>query len=131
MALLAQIKELKKGNLAGIGTDSGPSEVSWRFVNKEKKKTLTRNDRKYNWCTKDCHDKPMWCGRLNFRSKEEFKTFKAAEQDTKKDADGLSADFKVALVAVCSDEDYKSLEAQFLSKKQKAGKTQINHHLVK
>ena len=59
----------------------------------------------------------MWCGRPNCRSKEEFKKFKAAERDSKKDAGGLSADFKVALAAVCSDEDYKSLEAQFLSKK--------------
>ena len=117
MALSAQIEELKRGNLAGTGADSGSSEVSWRFVNKDKKKTLTRNNRKYNWCTKDCHNKPMWCGRPNCRSKEEFKNFKAAERDTRKDADGLSADFKVALAAVCSDEDYKSLEAQFLSKK--------------
>ena len=58
----------------------------------------------------------MWCGRPNCRSKEEFKAYKAAERDNKKNTDALSNDFKVALAAVCSDEDYKSLEAQFLSK---------------
>ena len=131
LALSAQIEELKKGNSARTGTDSGSSEVSWRFVNKDNKKTLTRNDKKYNWCTKDCHSKPMWCGCPNYITKDEFKNFMVAKRDSKSDVDGLSADLKVILAAVCSDEDYKSLEAQFLIKKQEAWKTRIYHHLIK
>ena len=48
LALSAQIDDLKKGNLAETEENSGSSEVSWHFVNKENKKILTRNDRKYN-----------------------------------------------------------------------------------
>ena len=59
----------------------------------------------------------MWCARPNYRSREEFKKFKEVERETKNNSTDLSADFKVALVAVTSDEDYKSLEAQYLLKK--------------
>ena len=55
----------------------------------------------------------MWCARPNYRSREEFKKFKEVERETKNNSTDLSADFKVALVVVTSDEDYKSLEAQY------------------
>ena len=63
----------------------------------------------------------MWCARPNYRSREEFKKFKEVERETKNNSTDLSADFKVALVAVTSDEDYKSLEAQYLLKKIEGG----------
>ena len=57
----------------------------------------------------------MWCGRPNCLSKEEFTTTKKAErQGTDSRASSLSNDFKIALAAVTSDEDYKALEAQFI-----------------
>ena len=117
LALTAQIEALTKANTAGTSTNSGSTVTNWRYDNKDNKKTLMRNDRKYDWCTKDCHPKPMWCGRPNCRSKDEFKKFMAAKRNNKKEEDGLSSDFKVALAAVCSEEDYKYLESQFLSKK--------------
>lgn len=49
----------------------------------------------------------------------------------KKNSTELLVDFKVALAAVISDEDYKSLEVQFLYKKKKAGRSRIHHHLLK
>ena len=126
LTLSAQTEALTKENIynnaTGTWTDYGPNEVSWRFTNKEGKKTMTRNNRKYNWGTKDCHNKPMWYGCPNYRSKEKFKKFKEVERATKKDTDGLSADFKVALAVVCSDEDYKYLKAQFLSKNRTRGR---------
>lgn len=68
--------------------------------------TLIRNNQKYNWCTKDCHNKLIWCGRPNCRLKEEFKRFKEAERETKKDVDRLLVDFKVALAVICLDKEY-------------------------
>ena len=67
----------------------------------------------------------MWCNCPECRSRKEFKKIKEAEKATKKDANGLLADFKVALVVVCSDENYKSLEAQFLSKNRKGEDSNI------
>lgn len=67
---------------------------------------MTRNDRNYNWY------------RLpNCRSKEEYTYFKEAKQETKNTLDDLLADFKIALAAVTSGADNKSLEAQFSFKK--------------
>ena len=60
----------------------------------------------------------MWCGRPNFLSREKFTAKKKTEREGKtSEGSELSNDFKIALAAVTSDEDYKSLEEQFLRKK--------------
>ena len=70
----------------------------------------------------------MWCARLNCLSREAFANKKKGENEgTSSKVGGLSNDFKIALAAVTSDEDYKALEAQFLSKKYKVWKMEIYH----
>ena len=60
----------------------------------------------------------MWCGYPNCLPREEFAAKKEMEREGKTSVgSGLSNDFKIALAAVTSDEDYKALEAQFLRKK--------------
>ena len=50
--------------------------------------------------------------------KRQFTVKKKAEREGKtSEGSELSNDFKIALAAVTSDEDYKSLEEQFLRKK--------------
>ena len=118
MALTAKIEALEKrsGGRRSTGTHTNPSTngVSWRFKNLDNTSEMTKNNRKYKWCSKDYHKKPIWYDRPSCLSKEEFKVKKPAERDGKADNTGLLIDFKVALAAVTSDEDYKALEAQFL-----------------
>ena len=76
------------------------------------------NDRKYKFCKNNCHKQPMWCARPNCLTREAFAEKKNSEREDKSsEVGGLSKDFRVDLAAVISDEDYKTLEAQFLSKK--------------
>ena len=80
------------------------------------------------WRHNDCHPQPMWCGRKNCLNKAEFAK-KMQESQTKggkaeytgegKSEGGKlskpSNEFKIALAAMCSEEDYKTLEQQFFS----------------
>ena len=57
----------------------------------------------------------MWYAHPNCLSREAFANKKKVEKEGKSsEVGGLSKDFKIALAAVASDEDYKALEAQFL-----------------
>ena len=76
------------------------------------------------WCEKDCHEKPMWCGRKTCRGKAEFadmmrkrKAEKQSEESpaAKKD---FAEDFKIALAAMTSAEDYQTLTEQFMGSKE-------------
>ena len=117
LSLTAQVEARTKGNGGGARTE-GSEEVSRRYLNPKNKADSTRGDRKYKWCTKNCHKKPVWCGRPNCLSREDFTAKKKAERKEKSpEGSGLSNDFKIALAAVTSDEGYKALEAQLLGKK--------------
>ena len=80
------------------------------------------------WCSNDCHPQPMWCGRKNCLNKAEFakKISDAQKEGTNNEKFGerksqnntsgkTSNEFKIALAAMCSEEDYKLLENQFFS----------------
>ena len=119
LALTAQVEALKDGKDSGTYSGTRNNEqTSWRYKNPDNKHKMTRNDRKYKFCKNDCHKQSMWCARPNCLSREVFANKKKAEKEgTSSEVGGLSNDFKIALAAVTSDEDYKALEAQFLSKK--------------
>ena len=78
------------------------------------------NGRDMKWCSNDCHPKPMWCGRMNCLNKADF----AKKMEEKKAGDGennsstsngsMPKDFKIALAAMTSPEDFKFLESKFL-----------------
>ena len=79
-----------------------------------------------NWCDKDCHQQPMWYGRKNSLSKAEYaaamikkrngKGRSEATQETGKKC--ISKDFRIALAALTTPEDFASLEKQFFSGKE-------------
>ena len=77
------------------------------------------------WCTNDCHDKPMWCGRKNYLNKTDFASMmKSKKEDkegsgnktdgaTQRDKD-FSKDFKIALAAMTSEDGFETLREQFM-----------------
>ena len=77
------------------------------------------------WCTNDCHPRPMLCGRKNCLNKADFAVKMKTAKKTKGSSDlsnnntsakkekGYSNDFKIALAAMCSSDDYRTLEQQF------------------
>ena len=77
------------------------------------------------WCTNDCHDKPMWCGRKNCLNKTDFATMMKSKKEDKEGSgnktDGatqgdkdFSKDFKIALAAMTSEDDFETLREQFM-----------------
>ena len=112
----------KGGNNGGSEGGSGRfqgAKGSWKFRNPDNLKTMERNDRTWKWCENDCHAKPMWCPRPNCMSREAYKEHMQSEKETAgKNATGkfnATKDFKVALLALISNEEYKALEGQFLN----------------
>eukprot|EP00957_Ditylum_brightwellii_P010736 813487-Ditylum_brightwellii.AAC.1 len=93
---------------------------NWRFNNPDRKKEMSKNNTNFKWCTNDCHAKSMWCtcnpcyNRANLkekmRKKKEEKESKGSEKKYQP-----SKDFKIALSAMLSDEDFKMLDSQFLN----------------
>ena len=76
-----------------------------------------------SWCTKDCHAKPMWCGRTKCLSKAEFAEFlkKKSEKATKREFTStpkVTDEFKIALAALTTPEDYAMLDSQFFQVKE-------------
>eukprot|EP00957_Ditylum_brightwellii_P192338 14642137-Ditylum_brightwellii.AAC.1 len=79
---------------------------------------MEQNSRTWKWCKNDCHSKSLWCPRTNCLNRKEYK-----EQIQSEGADGKSTggklnaikDFKVALAALVSDNEYKTLAEQFLN----------------
>ena len=73
------------------------------------------------WCTNDCHPKPMWCGRKNCMSRAEYaakyggKNRENKNREQEKEKPQLSKDFKIALAAMTTKEDFESLQGQFFS----------------
>ena len=74
------------------------------------------------WCTNNCHEKAMWCGRKNCLNREDFaanakrKRGDSDETGGRGDTNNVTKDFKIALAAINSPIDYKMLEEQFLAK---------------
>ena len=77
------------------------------------------------WCKKDCHDKPMWCGRKNCLGRAEFAEAMKKRKETKQGGtssenkrNDFADDFKIALAAMTSAEDYHTLTEQFMGSKE-------------
>ena len=128
------IKSLKgnseNGNNPGNrpGKDEKRSFLPWRFLNPEGLKTKDVKGTIMTWCTNDCHPQPMWCGRKNCLNRADFakkmqesqnKGGKFENNSVKENENGKnnnhSSEFKIALAAMCSEEDYQLLEKQFFS----------------
>ena len=93
-------------------TPSNPVSTCEKFNRADRQTELVRDSRTFKWCTKDCHKKPQWCARPVCRSKADHKKW----VEEKKGNPTISNDFKVALSAIVTDEDYKALESQFFGK---------------
>ena len=96
---------------------------NWRYENPDGAKTKVVEGITMIWCTNDCHQKPMWCGRRNYLPKAEFaqQMQKKHEKISKKECVGsekapgfrVNEEFKVALAALATTEDYAILDKQF------------------
>ena len=72
------------------------------------------------WCANNCHPKPMWCGRKNCLNREDYaaknggtKGGEEAEKGKSTGNVGVSSDFKIALAAMTSSQDFETLKSQF------------------
>ena len=76
------------------------------------------------WCTKDCHDKPMWCGRKNCPGRAEFAEAMKRRKEEKRSKTtygpkkNFADDFKTALAAMTSAEDFWMLQEKFMGSKE-------------
>ena len=129
------ISSFKKNNGSGStfggkgGSDGKESYLPWSFENPKELKTTEVKGTIMRWCTNDYHPQPMWYGRKTCLNKAEF-TRKMEESQKKgwkfepsqEGKTGKSTDykptseFKIALAAMCSEDDYELLEKQFFSK---------------
>ena len=135
LALATELIKSLKGN-SEIGSNPGNrpgkdekrSFLPWRFLNPEGLKTKDVKGTIMTWCTNDCHPQPMWCGRKNCLNRADFakkmqesqnKGGKFENNSVKENENGKnnnhSSEFKIALAAMCSEEDYQLLEKQFFS----------------
>ena len=115
------------GNRNNNRDNQGPRTFQkWRYDNPDNAATKQVRGTTMKWCTNDCHDNPMWCGRKTCVNRAEY----ASNMQKKRDEHGstsassssnnkssISKDFKIALAALTSAEDYASLEDQFFQLK--------------
>ena len=117
-------KQPKDGpNLTGEA--NGKQFQAWRFQNPDNAKTKLVRGSTMTWCTKDCHQQPMWCGRKRCLSKTEYATMMADKRDGKGKAkvdspnngSKVSNDVRNAVAALTTPDDFAALESQFMSGK--------------
>ena len=128
--LISNLKNSNRGSADDDKKENGGRRtyLPWRFDNPEGATTKEVRGIVMRWCSNDCHPRPMWCGRKNCLNKAEYasKMQEARSSEDKKDngksqitenkpMNKVSNDFKIALAAMCSNEDYALLEKQFLS----------------
>ena len=126
LALTAQVEELEKkiksdsNSGSNGGNNDGDKKLSWRFQNPNNEEELRRNDKVYKWCKNDCHRRPMWCNCPNCMNRADYKKHMESKEKNENKEDGsktsFSDDFRVALAAITTPDDYKALENQFFSK---------------
>ena len=114
----------KSGNRGGDQPPTVPGERSykpWRFENENNETTREVNRTVMKWYKNDCHDKPMWCGQKNYKSKVDFSKSMVEKRNgtpsnSKGDGNHVSGsdDFKIALAAMVSEEYFETLTGQFL-----------------
>ena len=113
---------LETNSDGGIKLKNGRELKAWRFQNPNNEKTKTLKDGTVmKWCTNNCHPKPMWCGRKNCLNREEYaakfgdknKSNERVENKSDNVPSAVSEDFKIALAAMTSNQDFETLKAQF------------------
>jgi len=108
--------------------DQGPRTYhKWRYKNPDNAATREVRGTTMKWCTNDCHDKAMWCGRRTCTNRADYaaamqkKRDKGASNSTTSTTarkSSYSKDFKIAVAALTSAEDFASLEEQFFDSKE-------------
>ena len=136
LALATEILEQARVNGNDSSSKSGGKDGSnrtrtfqeWRFQNPDKAKTKVVEGTTMKWCHNDCHSQPMWCGRRNCMNKADFaqhmqnKRNKGTNGDHKDGGKNTKAvkvheEFKMALAALTTPEDYAILDEQFFQVK--------------
>ena len=107
-----ELSELKKEQDAVLlsGVKSEEDKISLRNKNPRGDKAITLNGRTSCWCKKNCHPKPTWCLRKNCISKANFE--KKIHLSNKFKII-ITEDFKLALEAVKSEDDYEVFKKNF------------------
>ena len=98
-----------------------PTYLPWRFENKDNKPTKVVRGSTMNWCKNDCDEKPMWCRRNNCLTRSDYSVAwqkKKKSKDSNSGNDISSSEFKIALAAMTSPEDFEALQEQFASLKE-------------
>ena len=124
LALAAQLDEIKKsldGNNARTNSDKAQVRTGWRYQNPDNKTELICNDKTYKWCNKDCHPCEQWCDRPVCRNRADYNKSMEAKKKRKDTEDkapessnsAFSDAFKVALSAITTASDFKTLENSF------------------
>ena len=94
----------------------------WRFDNPDNKQSIEVRGSTMKWCKNDCHPRPMWCGRKTCMNRAEYSAEWKKKNETKKkdehNNDFSSSEFKIALAAMTSAEDFAALQEQFGSLKE-------------
>ena len=115
----SSLNNVPKTANSGIRLRNGRELKAWRFENPKNEKTKTLKDGTVmRWCTNNCHPKPMWCGRQNCLNKAEYAAKNGGgrknEKNEKKNQKlPVLDDFKIALAAMTSSEDFETLKNQF------------------
>ena len=75
---------------------------------------MKENDKTYYYvCEKYCHPRKQWSPRKYCANKADYKKKMEEKWSNLTTRNKHSKDFKVALAAICSDNNYKFLESQF------------------
>ena len=72
------------------------------------------------WCTKDFHERSIWCGQKTYRSKSDFAKY-MAEKNAAKGGETkygekmkASGEFKITLSTMVLSDNFETLKSQFL-----------------
>ena len=115
---MSQFSKLNKN--PGGGTrppkegDGIRSYLPWRYENKDNLATKEVRGSTMRWCKNDCHDRPMWCGRRNCLGRSDYATAMQKNKDKGDESSGGGqSNFKIALAAMTTLEDFQALQEQF------------------
>ena len=121
MKLMSQNRNTR-GQEDGARQQSGDrTYLPWRFENLENKTTKEVRGSTMQWCSNDCHEKPMWCGRKKYLNRADYSKERQKKMEGKSasgDGTKSSSEFKIALAAITSTENFEALEEQFASLKE-------------
>ena len=119
---------LEKNGEKGAPSEDGKKQerqfLPWRFENPNNESTKLVRGTTMRWCTNDCHSQPMWCGRQKCLNKADYAKMMNEKRQNGQSKDSgdvkkpkYSEDFKIALAAMTSTDDYKTLTSQFFQEK--------------